>query len=121
MTNDRLLTKSEHEACIPTEEELRNYLAIPDDEVAAKLRKELSPESFGKIGFIILYTEKIEKAQDTKSVKATKPEVLSQVHAQLRYYLDNQFPYDFRNDIELYTVALEGELTALKRGIDEQK
>ena len=47
--------------------ELESYLATPDDEVARKLRESLMPESFEKLGLIILYTENIEKAQDAKT------------------------------------------------------
>ncbi len=57
------LTKGEREDCVPTKGELDAYLEMPDDEVALKLRKELEYSDFRKIGFIILYTEKLESAQ----------------------------------------------------------
>ncbi len=72
---DRLLTKEERVACIPTPSELESYLATPDDEVARKLRESLIPESFEKLGLIILYTENIEKAQDAKTFALLQPKI----------------------------------------------
>lgn len=120
----RLLAKSEREACIPTEEELRNYLATPDDGVAAKLRKELSPESFGKIGFIILYTEKIEKAQDTKSVKVVIDE-LQGILQDWDKWTDEEggeekWQAKYGCDTTDLISVFEEKVEALKGGIDEQ-
>lgn len=70
----RLLTKEEKEKCIPTEKELADYLATPDDEIATKLRNKLSPEDFKIIGFVILYTENLEKAQDAKTAEIVRAE-----------------------------------------------
>ena len=63
---DRLLIKDEREACIPTDDELTKYLATPDDEVAARLRKELPEYDFRKLGFFLLYNENCMKAQHLK-------------------------------------------------------
>ena len=62
---DGLLTKEMRGNCIPSEAELDAYLATPDDAVASKLREELGIEDFRKLAKIILYTENIEKAQQT--------------------------------------------------------
>ena len=72
---DRLLTKEERIVCIPTPDELEAYLATPDDAVAQKLRESLPPELFEKLGFIILYTENIEKAQDAKTSALLQPKI----------------------------------------------
>lgn len=58
------------------------------------------------------------EAQDTKSVKARDIEILSQVHAQLKHYLECEpVITGLWDDISQYTISLEGELVALKRGL----
>ena len=60
------------------------------------------------------------KAQDAKSVKATTLEILLKVHAQLKYYLGEPNKWKLWDNIDQYRISLEGELQALKRGIDEK-
>ena len=57
-----VLSDKEQDACTPTKEQLASYLAEPDDEVAANIRKE-HPDEFIQIGRVILYGKNIAQAQ----------------------------------------------------------
>jgi hypothetical protein len=57
-----LITDAQEDACTPTKEQLTEYLATPDDTVAAKIRNEY-PDKFVEIGRSILYGKNIAKAQ----------------------------------------------------------
>ena len=57
-----LLTDKEEDYCAPTLEQLEAYLATPDDEVAAEVRKNY-PKEFVKIGRAILWGKNIAKKQ----------------------------------------------------------
>lgn len=65
------------------------------------------------------YERAVAQAQDTKSVKARDIEILSQVHTQLKHYLECEpVITGLWDNISQYAISLEGELEALKRSID---
>ncbi len=70
-----LLTKEEREKCVPSEGELSEYLAIPDDTVATELRKRLPETDFRELGLLILYNEKCIKAQQDKDFALLQPKI----------------------------------------------
>ena len=57
-----VISDEEQDNCVPTEEQLDAYLATPDDEVAAKIRRE-NPEASREIGKHILWGNNIAQAQ----------------------------------------------------------
>jgi len=63
-----VLSKEERDNCTPSDKQLEDFLAEPDDEVAAKLRKE-DPKMFRVIGQCLLYGRNIAQAQLDKVLK----------------------------------------------------
>jgi hypothetical protein len=64
LLGETVLSELEQDACTPTKEQLDAYLATPDDEIAAQLRKELTPDGFRGLGRYILYGINIAHKQD---------------------------------------------------------
>lgn len=108
--NKRLLTQEEREECVPTDDELKVYLATPDDGVARKLREKLTPELFGKFALVILYSENAEKAQDAKTLEGVG-EHLSKRHP----YQEDIFPTSVKQAGQLLRDKglTEREITAI--------
>uniref|UniRef100_A0A6M3IT85 Uncharacterized protein n=1 Tax=viral metagenome TaxID=1070528 RepID=A0A6M3IT85_9ZZZZ len=59
--DELMLTKEEREECVPSEKELDDYVNTPDDEIAGRIRGEISPENFRRMAHVILYSENLER------------------------------------------------------------
>ena len=73
-----VISEKEQDDCTPTNEEVENYLAEPDDEIAANLRASY-PEMFKIIGRCLLYGKKIAKAQRDADVAYYEPIIQAEI------------------------------------------
>ncbi len=64
-----ILGDEEIDGLVPTDKEVDDYLATPDDEVAANLRETLDEETFRYLVKQILFYKKIAKAQAKMTAK----------------------------------------------------
>ena len=69
-----VISEEQQDACKPTDEQLKAYLATPDDSVAAYIRKEF-PDEFPKIGRAILWGQNIAKRQRDADLKVHLAEI----------------------------------------------
>ncbi len=63
------LGDAEIDGLSPTDKEVDDYLAEPDDKVAAHLRETLDAETFRFIGKQILFSKKIARAQAQETLR----------------------------------------------------
>lgn len=87
-----IITKAVRESCVPTSEEVDEYLKAPDDPVASNLRESLSPDDFHRIAYVLLYGEKCLKAQQALTSRLKDEALVKQLW---------QAVYDARKDKEI--------------------